>query len=387
MFNAEYFQTKRWFKGKEQKISKILVKDSFSAFSNTLFLVSVFFENGNEDLYAVLENENNVGEFLASLFDIQESSKFFYGEKGTFVVSRFSEFSSKGLNNLQLLKGEQSNSSFICLNEFFFKLFRRVSCGVHPEKEILHSFLQKNFLACPRLLGSLSYFENDSIYELGILETALSSSVSAFDSFKGSFSKEVSCKIGTRTFQMHQAMSDLPGVEHKRTPLSFEKFESLLKNSSEPLAKELLRKIPELKKKYESFLWNSHKLPCQRIHGDFHLGQLLFDKNDFVIVDFEGEPAKPLQERRVLNSVAVDLASMIRSFDYASAIFQQDCSLAIENFLKTYATLSQISLEEILESVKPFCFEKAIHEACYELEFRPDWLYVPAKALLSLNDF
>jgi maltose alpha-D-glucosyltransferase/alpha-amylase len=146
-----------------------------------------------------------------------------------------------------------------------------------------------------------------------------------------------------------------------------------------------------------------------RYHGDLHLGQVLLTGQDFLIIDFEGEPARPLPERRAKHSPLRDVAGMLRSLDYAAAMAleanreqPQEKRVAIENllhgwkveasqaFLQGYrdATREVPSLprdeqawQELLEL---FVIEKALYELRYEINMRPDWVGVPIRGLLDI---
>ena len=146
-----------------------------------------------------------------------------------------------------------------------------------------------------------------------------------------------------------------------------------------------------------------------RIHGDFHLGQVLFTGKDFVIIDFEGEPARALTERRLKRSVLRDVAGMLRSFHYAfqtslqcEALHWPEHLPLLEEWLQFwYETTSETFLEAyrgrlgdarlvprdpdqfriLLDS---FLLEKALYELGYELNNRPDWALIPLKGILAI---
>ncbi len=144
-----------------------------------------------------------------------------------------------------------------------------------------------------------------------------------------------------------------------------------------------------------------------RYHGDYHLGQVLLSKNDFVIIDFEGEPARPLAQRRQKHSPLRDVAGMLRSFNYARhaallhATEHQPESQATlepqtqkwekqvrEAFLRAYAKhVSGSPLYGSFDAARPllelFELEKAFYELRYELNHRPDWVVVPLRGILS----
>jgi maltose alpha-D-glucosyltransferase/alpha-amylase len=149
-----------------------------------------------------------------------------------------------------------------------------------------------------------------------------------------------------------------------------------------------------------------------RCHGDYHLGQVLYTGKDFVIIDFEGEPARPLSERRIKRSPLRDVAGMLRSFQYAaySALFAQQALGAVKEadqeyfdhcvnlwvqwscriFLKAYMKAGAAggffpsTREEFQMLLDSFLLEKAVYEMGYELNNRPEWLKIPFKGLLSL---
>lgn len=151
-----------------------------------------------------------------------------------------------------------------------------------------------------------------------------------------------------------------------------------------------------------------------RIHGDYHLGQLLFTGKDFVIIDFEGEPAHPLTARRIKRSPLRDVAGMLRSFHYAAkahrvgttgggAIREEDLSVlepwarywndwVSAAFLGAYLSAASRgsflprTREELSALLDTYLMEKAIYELEYELNNRPDWVMLPLRGLLQLLD-
>ena len=143
-----------------------------------------------------------------------------------------------------------------------------------------------------------------------------------------------------------------------------------------------------------------------RIHGDYHLGQVLFTGNDFVILDFEGEPVRPLTERRIKRSPMRDVAGMIRSFHYAAYAallsgrhpdsdalpawadlwYQHVSATFLSGYLETLAgsELLPDSSEELENLLIPYLLEKAVYELGYELNNRPDWLIIPLRGIQHL---
>lgn len=141
-----------------------------------------------------------------------------------------------------------------------------------------------------------------------------------------------------------------------------------------------------------------------RIHGDLHLGQVLVAGGDVVIIDFEGEPTKPLSERRAKLSPMRDIAGMIRSFDYAASVAERERNLASGSPGAQHATELLTDFRRVAETsfldgyvegrghpltpaerglIDAFAIEKAAYEICYEVTNRPDWIDVPLSGLIS----
>jgi maltose alpha-D-glucosyltransferase/alpha-amylase len=148
-----------------------------------------------------------------------------------------------------------------------------------------------------------------------------------------------------------------------------------------------------------------------RCHGDYHLGQVLFTGRDFFIIDFEGEPARPVSERRIKRSALRDVAGMLRSFHYAaySALFTHEargfiarhdyprleekirlwhtwvCVFFLRSYLKHTAQGDFLpsSGDELRVLLSSYILEKAVYELGYELNNRPDWAAIPLKGILQ----
>jgi maltose alpha-D-glucosyltransferase / alpha-amylase len=149
---------------------------------------------------------------------------------------------------------------------------------------------------------------------------------------------------------------------------------------------------------------------CTRIHGDYHLGQVLYTGKDFIIIDFEGEPARPISVRRLKQSPLRDVAGMLRSFHYAvsTTLLEQTADIRPEDlaafapwarvwylwvsatFLKAYCAVAgqgaflPQTREECQMLLDAYLLEKALYELRYELNSRPDWVHVPLQGILDL---
>jgi maltose alpha-D-glucosyltransferase/alpha-amylase len=169
---------------------------------------------------------------------------------------------------------------------------------------------------------------------------------------------------------------------------------------SSDLAGQLLERADDLPPRIAALAATAVGAQRTRIHGDLHLGQVLVAGGDVMIIDFEGEPAKPLAQRRAKQLPLRDVAGMLRSFDYAAARVGRDLPttapsgrtkaaarlerfriLAAESFLRGYADGGGLIDEPLLRLLQ---LEKAAYEVVYEAANRPDWLAVPLRGLANL---
>ena len=237
--------------------------------------------------------------------------------------------------------------------------------------------------------------------------------------------------LGQRTAEMHHALASVDNhafVPEQFTPfyqravyqsmrnLTSEAF-SLLRNraryseSLPPVAAGLLTREEEVLGRLRAIVGKVLSGQRQRIHGDYHLGQVLYTGNDFSIIDYEGEPSRPLSERKIKRSPLRDVAGMLRSFDYAVQTALRDqlkrgmdqanearaqafgrywYAWISAAYLSSYVSLATANgiiakdSNELALMLDVWMIEKAVYELAYELNNRPDWLEVPALGLESL---
>jgi maltose alpha-D-glucosyltransferase/alpha-amylase len=237
--------------------------------------------------------------------------------------------------------------------------------------------------------------------------------------------------LGQRTGELHQALAKETGnpdfdpepiqakelkawvkqisEEAIQTLDKLERHRDTLAESQRQLAYELLGRREALLDRIASLPPEGLQAAKTRYHGDYHLGQVLLVKNDFVIIDFEGEPARSLEERRRKHSPLKDVAGMLRSFDYAAfnalinATTEAPDQLSILNpFAQNWRDqVSAAFMEGYLKAVEGcpsypqdsahaqalidlFTLEKAFYEVRYELDNRPTWVSVPLSGLLKI---
>ncbi|MDT0685876.1 maltose alpha-D-glucosyltransferase [Autumnicola psychrophila] len=237
--------------------------------------------------------------------------------------------------------------------------------------------------------------------------------------------------LGQRTAEMHKALAEHPeekDFEHEPFSLHYQRslfssLQSLTRNSFTNLQKNLKNLPEEVRNEAKEVLDMKnevlncfkrvfdHKIPTMKIrtHGDYHLGQVLWTGKDFIIIDFEGEPARAFSERRLKRSALRDVAGMVRSFHYAaySSIMepefdQQRREGDLEDWAESwYYHVTRLFLEGYAENVgnnnfipedeedfkilmDTFLLEKAVYELNYELNNRPDWVLIPLRGIKTI---
>ena len=328
----------------------------------------------------------------------------------------------------KLLSAEQSNSSLVFGNRLILKLFRLLEPGENPELEVTRALAGAGFEHCPAPLGWIEGLGST----LGILQRFLAGSVDGWklatervadhyesgDGEPENFAGDAGA-LGRLTAELHAAMAAaLPKVAAGQPDLgrlSARLLGQLAQVTA--LVPELARHrqaIEEVYTKAEAAGGGSRYL--QRIHGDYHLGQVLKvpggdDGGRWIVIDFEGEPARPLQERRRLASPLQDVAGMLRSFDYAAfsplvlgedpdtpgptrdelARFEGPAAAWIEAcrraFLDGYRAVAGDDGPaggdaELL--LRTFELDKAVYEVMYEARHRPPWLQIPLGGIRRL---
>jgi maltokinase len=323
----------------------------------------------------------------------------------------------------KLLGGEQSNSSLVFANRLILKLFRLLEPGENPELEVTRALAGAGFSACAAPLGWIEGLGST----LGILQRYYAGSVDGWklatervaDHYEaeegepGNFAEDAGA-LGRLTAELHGAMaSALPKVAEGQPDLG-RLSARLLGQLAQVVAlvPELADQraaIEEVYTKAEAAGGGTRYL--QRIHGDYHLGQVLKAEDKWVVIDFEGEPARSLEARRRLASPLQDVAGMLRSFDYAAfqplvlgedpdtpgptrdelARFEGPAGSWIEAnrdaFLDGYLAGADDSSwlagdHELL--LRAFELDKAVYEVMYEARHRPPWLQIPLGGIRRL---
>ncbi|MFA5259905.1 MAG: maltose alpha-D-glucosyltransferase [Candidatus Omnitrophota bacterium] len=370
----------------------------------------------------------------------------------------------------QLLKAEQSNTSVIYGNIFYLKLFRRLAEGVNPDVEMIKYLSSRNFQHIPTFAGTVELtVASGKSMTLGLLQSYTPNEGDAWlytlDHVIRFYEKVLSRKedvermkknwspgstpfsaegdgglfidalylqmirlLGQRTGQMHDALSreeDHPDFTPESFSMLYQRSVYQAMGGQARSVMKLLKKIvkhlpaenqreagPVLEQEerifscFKQILSTKFSAKKIRIHGDYHLGQVLFTGKDFVISDFEGEPLRSMSERRLKRSPLRDVAGMLRSFHYAACaalflkkIVREEDSVFLEGCADFwYAHVSQIFLQSYLKALEGtqvlprkkgdldllldvFLLDKAVYELGYELNNRPDWALIPLRGI------
>jgi maltose alpha-D-glucosyltransferase / alpha-amylase len=351
---------------------------------------------------------------------------------------------------------EQSNTSVIVNEHLVLKLYRRLQSGVQPEVEMARFLTEvAGFDHSPAYLGSLERIsESGEATALGIafqlvpnqgdgwnftvgwlqrfLEEEAIERASEHDEASVLFAEYAGLAetLGRRTAEMHRALAvETDEAAFAAEPISAEDLASWGHDVAEQHAlaraalQRALPRIDAAHREAAETVLASDRLIAERIeeltsgpvdalktriHGDYHLGQVLVSHNDFFIIDFEGEPARTLEQRRQKSSPLKDVAGMLRSFDYAAyqairwALEQPvpNAAAAINAAESWGQLVNDIFLTTYMETIEGapswpggdqarrlldlFLLEKALYEIVYEANNRPRWLQVPLSGLARL---
>ncbi|MGW2513046.1 maltokinase N-terminal cap-like domain-containing protein [Streptomyces scopuliridis] len=302
----------------------------------------------------------------------------------------------------RLLDAEQSNSSLVYGDAYILKILRRVFPGPHPDLELPLALAAEG---CERVPAPVGWFEaadpsgsGDSL-TLGVLQPYLRGSQDGWQLALSSlahgreFISEAHA-LGRATAEVHLALAAaLPTVTLGRRQTA-----QLADGMAERL-ESAARAVPALMP-YAGALRTAFDAlagldeagrgrPAQRVHGDLHLGQTLRTPDGrWSVIDFEGEPARPLAERRRPQPPVRDVAGMLRSFDYAARSHEpwrpDWAARCREAYCEGYATAAGTDPRAEPELLRAYETDKAIYEVLYEARHRPDWLPVPMAAIRRL---
>jgi maltokinase len=321
-----------------------------------------------------------------------------------------------GLDSL-VLTGEQSNTSLVFGESAIFKVFRRVNAGPNPDLEVSlalaelgsshiaepYGWVETRMDGATTVLAILSRYLRaasdgwslaaTSVRDLYATEGARAGEVG------GDFAGEAE-RLGAATAQVHRDLAEAFGRSELAPEATRELAEQMFRRLDIAIAA-----VPELATcadKIGDAFSNLAKLidpvPAQRVHGDYHLGQVMRTQTGWIVLDFEGEPASPLAQRRARSSPLRDVAGMLRSFEYAARhqlLSRPDAAgLApqatewvrrnSEAFCAGYAAAGGLDPAQNWVLLRAMLLDKAVYEVIYEARNRPTWLSIPLESIAEL---
>jgi trehalose synthase-fused probable maltokinase len=315
------------------------------------------------------------------------------------------------------MDAEQSNTSIVFDDELILKVFRRLEAGVNPELELLRFLTARGFGNIAQLSGWYEYAGHQMDATLGILQQFVANgedgwarALSTMRNGAGRFLDSLR-RLGEVTGRMHTALgSDSTDPAFCPEETSAESLGLLTATVDEEI-ESIFMDLPADNEDLEPIRGRGEEVRERlrlltnlggagrviRHHGDFHLGQTLWADGDWVILDFEGEPARSLPERRRKRSPLRDVSGMLRSFAYVASVSRllhdQKPPPAWEararaEFLDGYRETvdphlvpSGASMDKL---ITVFELEKAVYELRYELNHRPDWVKIPVAGIVRM---
>ncbi|MDA8371961.1 MAG: phosphotransferase [Nocardiopsaceae bacterium] len=323
-----------------------------------------------------------------------------------------------GLRSL-VLTGEQSNTSLVYGEDYVLKTFRRLWPGRNPDLELTsalsgcpfvarpHGWIEADLTddgqAVPTTLAMLQQYLRSATDGWALAAISVRDLYAAPDiapgEAGGDFAGEAE-RLGAATASVHRALArELP--TDVLTPRGLRELAGSMLDRLRLAISEVPELAPyagALRTAYEAFARVEEPLPVQRVHGDYHLGQVVRTDSGWVLLDFEGEPAAPVGERQRPSSPLRDVAGMLRSFDYAARhqLIGKACEKSLapvarawarrnrEAFCLGYAFGGGVNPEKYQTVLRAFEYDKAVYEVMYEARNRPSWLRIPLESIAAL---
>lgn len=422
VIDAGWLASRRWFRHKSQPIESVTVADVAGLDTGcSLLVLAARLASGEVVRYFVpaagaadgwREPNDGEGAWLALLGWLSSEAEH-RSDRGSFVPhagpggERLPRPDEVGTLEERRLGAQQSNTSVRLGDRLLLKLYRLVEPGTNPEVELCTFLNESGFRHVPPVAGWLEYQCGEDSAATAIVQGLVPARGDAWEWILDRLGTPprgpaealaAVAQLGGVTAELHAALRsrpDVPGFE--AGPASAEDLAAWHGAAEGELAAaqatvhgeaaERLQRVAPVASHLLEAIPRATTAISSRIHGDYHLGQLLATESGFVVIDFEGEPARPLAERRRPTSPLRDVAGMLRSLDYAARTVEhegagRDLSTwladARDAFFAAYGDVADADL------LRAFEVEKACYEIRYEANNRPEWAWLPLQALERL---
>ena len=430
-FGPEWLAAQRWFRRKSEGVARVELDAATPLGDGVGWLLALiaFGARGSQDRYllpAVLEADGfreprdgeGVWQRLARLIAAGaelDASNARFAFRPVPALGALLAGGAVAIGSLaeRRLSVEQSNTSVALGDRLILKVYRLLEPGASTELEVNEFLAAARFGGAPTLGGLADYLrDGDEPSPAAMLQEFVMSESDAWSwlqrSLRGGSDDAGAAirgigEIGALTRDLHRALAsrpETPGFPSRMaSPQELATWHSraeaqlggALSALSGQALEALLKVAPAIRERLGAILV-AKGARATRIHADYHLGQLLRTATGFKVIDFGGEPARPVSERREPSSPLRDVAGMLRSLDYAAQVAARTGGLgepaawlveAREAFLSGYGDVS--ARDRLL--LEAFEIEKACYEVRYEANNRPDWVWLPVGALQHLANW